>query len=58
MDTSIYTGPGLQLLPHTVNVWVDALWSQKKMEEISSQVCILSRQYSFEGSQCAVSVIC
>ena len=36
-------GPVLQLLPQTVNVWVDAPLSQKMMEGISSQVCILSR---------------
>jgi len=29
MDTSIYTGLGLQRLPHTVNVWVDAPSGQK-----------------------------
>ena len=29
MDTSIYTGPVLQLLPHTVNVWVDVSLSKK-----------------------------
>jgi len=58
MDTSIYTGLGLQLLPHTVNVWADAPSSQNMMERISSQVCILSGQYSFQASQCGVSVIC
>ena len=42
MDTSIYTRPILQLLPQTVNVRIDALLSQKMIEEISSQVCILS----------------
>ena len=42
MDTSIYTGLGLQLLPHMVNVWVNTPSSQKTMEGISSQVCILS----------------
>jgi len=30
MDTCIYIGPDLQLLPQMVNVWVDALSSQKK----------------------------
>ena len=43
MDTFIYTGLVLQLLPHMVTVWVDALSSQKIMNGISSQVCILSR---------------
>ena len=43
MDTSIYTGPVLQLLPRMVNVWGNALLSQKMMEGISSQVCIVSR---------------
>jgi len=52
MDTSIYTGPVLQLLPQTVNVWVDAPLSQKIMDGISSQVFILSRQYLFQASQC------
>ena len=33
MDTSIYTGPVLQLLPHMVNVRVDAPVSQKMMRE-------------------------
>jgi hypothetical protein len=33
MDTSIYTGPVLQLLPHMVNVRVDAPLSQKMMRE-------------------------
>ena len=42
MDTSIYIGLGLQLLPQMVNVWVDASSSQNTMEGISSQVCILS----------------
>jgi hypothetical protein len=36
MDTSIYIGPVLQLLPRTVDVQGDALLSQK-MEGISSQ---------------------
>jgi len=31
MDTSIYTGPVLQLWPQTVHVWVDAPLSQKMM---------------------------
>jgi len=35
MDTSIYTGSGLKILPHMVNVWVDAPWSQQKIEGIS-----------------------
>ena len=52
MDTSICTGLVLQLLPQTVNVWVDAPLSQKTMEEISSQVCILSQRYSFQAFQC------
>jgi len=52
MDTSIYTGPVLQLLPQTVNVRVNAPLSQKMMEGISSQVCILSRRYSFQAFQC------
>jgi len=43
MDTSIYTELVLQLLPHTVYVWVEAPSSQKMMEGISSQVCILSQ---------------
>jgi len=51
MDTSIYTGLVLQLLPQTVNVRVDAPLSQKMMKGISSQVCILSRRYSFETFQ-------
>jgi len=38
MDTSICTGPVLQLLHQTVNVWVDAPLSQKMMEGILSQV--------------------
>jgi len=38
MDTSICTGPVLQLLHQMVNVWVDAPLSQKMMEGISSQV--------------------
>jgi hypothetical protein len=50
MDTSIYNELSLQLLPHMVNVWVDAPSSQKTMEGISSQVCILSRRYSFKAS--------
>ena len=33
MDTSICTGPVLQLLPQTVNVRVDALLSQKRWRE-------------------------
>ena len=49
MDTSICTGPVLQLLPQTVNVRVDAPLSQKMMEGLSSQVCILSRRYSFQA---------
>ena len=52
MDTSIGAGPVLQLLPQTVNVWVDASLSQKIMEGISSQVCILSQWYSFQAFQC------
>ena len=42
MGTSIYTGPVLQLLPRTVDVWGDAPLSQKMMEGISYQVCIVS----------------
>ena len=57
MDTSIYIGPVLQLLPHTVNVRVDAPLSQKMMEGISSQVCILSRRYSFQAFQLAGAYI-
>jgi len=34
MDTSIYSRLGFQFLPHTVNAWVDAPSSQKKMERI------------------------
>jgi len=30
MDTSIYSGLSLQLLPHMVNVWVDAPSSQER----------------------------
>jgi hypothetical protein len=48
MDTSIYIGPVLQLFPLTVNVWGDAPLRQKMMEEISSQVCIVSRRYLFK----------
>ena len=58
MDTSIYSGLVLQLLPHTVDAWVDASSSQKIMEGMSSQVCILSRRYSFQASQCDVSATC
>ena len=58
MDTSIYIGPHLQLLPQIVNVWVDALSSQKMMEGISSQVCILSRRYSFQAYPCVMSATC
>jgi len=47
VDTSIYTGPILQLVPHTVNVWVDAPSSQKIMEGISSQVSSLSMWSTF-----------
>jgi hypothetical protein len=47
MDSSIYVGLGLQVLPQMVNVWINALSSWKIMKEISSQVCILSGQYSF-----------
>jgi hypothetical protein len=36
MDTSIYIVLGVQLLPQTVNVWVDALLSRKMLEGISS----------------------
>jgi hypothetical protein len=35
MDTSIYIGPVLQLLPRTVNVWGDAPLSKKILEGIS-----------------------
>jgi hypothetical protein len=42
MGTFIYTGPVLQLLRRTVDVWGDAPLSQKMMEGISSQVCIVS----------------
>ena len=52
MNTSIYTGPVLQLLPQMVNVPVDAPLSQEMMEGISSKVCILSRRYSFQAFQC------
>jgi len=52
MDISICTGPVLQLLPQMVNVQVDAPLSQKMMEGISSQVCILSWRYSFQAFQC------
>jgi hypothetical protein len=58
MDISIYIELDHQLLPQTVNVWVDALSIQKMMEGISSQVCILSRRYSFQASLCVVSVTC
>jgi hypothetical protein len=58
MDTSIYIRLGLQILPQTVNVWVDAPFSQKTMEEISSQVCIFSGRYSFQASPCVVSATC
>jgi hypothetical protein len=58
MDTSIYIGLGLQILPQTVNVWVDAPFSQKMMEKISSQVCIFSGRYSFQASSCVVSATC
>ena len=43
MDTSIYIEPVLKLLPETVNVWGDAPLSQKMMNGISSQVCVVSR---------------
>ena len=58
MDTSIYIGLGLQILPQTVNVLVDAPFSQKMMEEISSQVCIFFGRYSFQASSCIVSATC
>ena len=58
MDTSIYTRLALQLLSHTVNIWIDAPLSQKTMKEISSQDCILSQPYSFQASQCDVSATC
>ena len=41
-----------------INVWVDAPSSWKIMEGISSQVCILSRQYSFQASLYVVSATC
>jgi hypothetical protein len=58
MDTCIYIGPDLQLLPQMVNVWVDALSSQKKMKGISSQVCMLYGRYLFQSSPCVVFVTC
>ena len=63
MDTSIYIGLGLQILPQTVNLLVDAPFSQKMMEEISSQVCtsqvcIFFGRYSFQASSCVVSATC
>jgi hypothetical protein len=49
MDTTIYTELVLQLLPHMVNVWVDAPSSQKNKGNIT-QVCILSQRYSFQAA--------
>jgi hypothetical protein len=50
MDTSIYIGLGLQILPQIVDVWVDALLSRRTIKIISFQVCRLSRRYSFQAS--------
>jgi hypothetical protein len=58
MDTSIYIGLGLQLLPQTIDVWVDAILSRRMMEGISSQVCRLSRRYSFQTSPYVVFTTC
>ena len=58
MDTSIYTRQGLQCLPQTVNAPVDSLLHRRKIDEISSQVCIFSRQYLFQGSRCVGYAIC
>jgi hypothetical protein len=41
MDTSIYIGLGLQLLPQMVIVWINASLNRKMIEGISSQVFIL-----------------
>jgi hypothetical protein len=58
MDTFIYIGLRLQLLPQMVYVWVDALLSQRTMEWISSEVCRLSRCYLFQASLYVVSATC
>ena len=67
MDTSICTGPVLQLLPQTVNVRVDAPLSQKmmekkgttledKLENKQDKICAGSMDVStiggIEGSKC------
>jgi len=57
MNTSIYIGLGLQLLPQTVNVSIDAP-SSWKIERISSQVCILSGRYLFQASPCVMFATC
>ena len=57
MNTSIYIGLSLQLLPQTVNVSIDAP-SSWKMERISSQVCILSGRYFFQASPCVMFATC
>jgi len=45
MNTSIYIGLGLQLLPQTVIVRIDASSSRKMIEGILSQVFILFERY-------------
>jgi len=41
-----------------INVWVDALLSQKMMNNISSQVCRFSRWYSFQVFVCVGYATC
>ena len=50
IHTSIYIGLGFQILPKMISVSVDAPSSQKLIERISSQVCILSRRCLFQAS--------
>jgi hypothetical protein len=50
MNTFIYIRQGLQRLPQMINISVNAPLSWRKMKGISSQVCKLSRWYSFQAS--------
>jgi hypothetical protein len=58
MDTFIYTRLSLQLLSQIVNVWVNALLSQRTMKRISSQVHRLSEWYLFQASSCVMYATC
>jgi len=49
MDTSIYIGKVIKLLPQTVDIWINAQLSRKKMEGKSSKYRLFGR-YSFQAS--------